>query len=225
MSDQTKQPHLEWRGGHVPVATRFDDPYFSLADGAAETRHVFIDGNDLPNRIRDGFRVGELGFGTGLNLCVLLDLWFCTKRPGKIHFTSFEAFPLPQYESARALRAFPHLAAAASVVASGFQNDPFQLSRSDCEANVILGDARDTVAAWDHKVDAWFLDGFSPQKNPELWEAALLQSVFDKTSKGGTFATYSAAGYIRQRLSDVGFEVARVKGFGRKRHMTIGRKP
>jgi tRNA U34 5-methylaminomethyl-2-thiouridine-forming methyltransferase MnmC len=87
----------------------------------------------------------------------------------------------------------------------------------------VMGDARRTVPAWDGMADAWFLDGFAPARNPELWEPALLQAVAAHTAPEGTCATYSAAGHVRAALADAGFAVARLPGYGRKRHMTIGR--
>ena len=224
MSDQSKPTELEWRENNVPVAKRFDDPYFSLRDGMAETRHVFIKGNDLRNRLKDGFHVAELGFGTGLNLAVLLAEWVSLGQAGQIRFTGFEAFPISKAEAARALAAFPELSTAAQLL-NGFDRMPFELKSETILAHVVEGDARRSVAQWDGQADAWFLDGFSPAKNPELWEAGLMQAVFDKTASGGTVATYTAAGHVRQKLSDVGFEVERVPGFAHKRHMTIARKP
>ena len=93
----------------------------------------------------------------------------------------------------------------------------------DFELRVIIGDARTTLPNWTDEADAWFLDGFSPAKNPELWEEGLMKAVGAKTKSGGTFATYTAAGHVRRALADAGFEVQRVPGFGRKRHMTVGR--
>jgi tRNA U34 5-methylaminomethyl-2-thiouridine-forming methyltransferase MnmC len=89
-------------------------------------------------------------------------------------------------------------------------------------ARVVLGDARQTLAGWDGQADAWFLDGFSPAKNPELWSAELMAEVARHTAPSGTFATYTAAGHVRRALADAGFEVTRQPGFGRKRHMTTG---
>jgi tRNA U34 5-methylaminomethyl-2-thiouridine-forming methyltransferase MnmC len=87
---------------------------------------------------------------------------------------------------------------------------------------VICGDARVTLPEWTGRADAWFLDGFSPAKNPELWSDELLKSVASHTAPGGTFATYTAAGHVRRALSDAGFHVERRPGFGRKRHMSAG---
>jgi tRNA U34 5-methylaminomethyl-2-thiouridine-forming methyltransferase MnmC len=104
---------LAWRDGIVPVSLRFDDPYFSITDGLAETRHVFLAGNGLPDRLCDGFHVAELGFGTGLNLLALQIAWAGAGRPGTLRYTSFEAFPLPAADIARALEAFPEARAVA----------------------------------------------------------------------------------------------------------------
>ena len=225
MSDTLNEPELKWRDDGVPVASRFDDPYYSLSDGAAESRYVFFDGNQLAERLCDGFHVAELGFGTGLNLSVLLEGWRKTERSGSITFTSFELFPLPQAQAAKALSAFPDLTRSNADVLEGFAASPFALHRSDIDAHVILGDAREMVRRWSGCADAWFLDGFSPAKNPELWEKGLLQAVFDHTRPGGTLATYSAAGQVRRDLEKAGFIVERVKGFKHKRHMTIAKKP
>ena len=225
MSDQSKEAGLNWRENDVPVARAFDDPYYSLRDGAAETQHVFIEGNRLPQRLSDGFQVAELGFGTGLNLVVLLNEWRKLEKPGRIQFTSFEAFPIKPNDAARAMAAFRDYSEIAETVLTGFNRSPFSLQLPDLSAEVIEGDARQTVTMWKGVADAWFLDGFSPAKNPELWEADLMQAVFDKTASGGTVATYTAAGHVRQKLTDVGFEVERVPGFAHKRHMTIAHKP
>ncbi|MCB2137686.1 MAG: tRNA (5-methylaminomethyl-2-thiouridine)(34)-methyltransferase MnmD, partial [Rhodobacteraceae bacterium] len=201
----------------------FDDPYFSLADGLAETRHVFLAGNDLPSRFRDGFSIAELGFGTGLNLLTTAAAWERTGRAGTLHFTSFEAFPMPVADMARALGAFAELADSIGplLAAWGMGSRSFRLGPVAVE--IVEGDARETLPLWPGRADAWYLDGFSPAKNPALWEAPLLTEVAGHTNPHGTFATYSAAGDVRRALQAAGFQVERVPGFGRKRHMTRGR--
>lgn len=215
MTDQ--KADLEWRDTGVPVSLRFDDPYYSLDDGLAETRHVFLDGNDLPARFKDGFHIAELGFGTGLNFLVTLSAWREAGCAGRLRFTSFEAFPMTLPEMTRALAAFDRLPT--EVLGDTF---PTQLSGADFELNVIIGDARHTLRDWGGRADAWFLDGFSPAKNPELWGADLLADVGAHTAAGGTCATYTAAGFVRRGLEVAGFEITRAPGFGRKRHMTRG---
>jgi tRNA U34 5-methylaminomethyl-2-thiouridine-forming methyltransferase MnmC len=221
MTNQTA--NLDWRGG-VPIATAFDDPYYSLENGLAETQHVFLAGNDLPARFGSDFQIGELGFGTGLNLLVTWAAWVADGQRGTLGFTSFEAFPMALDDMAEALQHFPQLQPYASVLLREWTPDsgPTQLSNGPL-LHVINGDARQTVPAWNASADAWFLDGFSPAKNPELWEPALLGAVGWHTKQNGTAATYSAAGHIRRGLQEAGFEVARIPGYGRKRHMTKGR--
>jgi|GEM_PF-166844 tRNA U34 5-methylaminomethyl-2-thiouridine-forming methyltransferase MnmC len=258
MTDQTAP--LIWRetdAGRVPVSTQFDDPYYSLGGGLDETRHVFLGGNDLHARFTDDLHIGELGFGTGLNLLVTWTDWL--KQPhGKLHFTSFEAYPMAKSDMAEALTAFPEVAPLSSIlldkwsagdgpvniaenltleviIGDARETLPAWQGRADAwfldgfspaknlTLEVIIGDARETLPAWQGRADAWFLDGFSPAKNPALWEPTLLQSVADHTAPNGTAATYSAAGHVRQSLTAAGFNVSRVQGFGRKRHMTTAR--
>ncbi len=208
---------LGWEAG-VPISTRFDDPYFSFADGLAETRHVFLAGNGLPGRLTEGFQIAELGFGTGLNLIATYLAW---SGPGTIRYTSFEAFPLPAASIARALGAFPEARAAAGPFLDQWARGP-RIDLPFLSAEVILGDARETLPRWPGKADAWYLDGFSPAKNPELWSTQLMAEVARHTAPQGTFATYSAAGHVRRALGDAGFTVTRQPGHGRKRHMTTG---
>ena len=218
MRDQ--QAELEWRAGAVPVSLQFDDPYFSLENGLAETEHVFLAGNDLPARFRDGFHVGELGFGTGLNFLTTWAAWRACGAGGTLHFTSFEAFLMAPADMATALTAFPALAGLAMQLLNAMQRGAGVCTFEDVHLTLILGDARQTVPSWGERADAWYLDGFSPAKNPELWGRDLLQAVAAHTAKGGTAATYTAAGFVRRGLQDAGFQVTRAPGFGRKRHMT-----
>lgn len=210
-------PALDWRDGGVPVSIRFDDPYFSLAGGLDEARHVFLAGNDLPARLRPGFHVAELGFGTGLNLLALAAV-----AAVPVRFTSFEAFPLGPADLARAHAAFPELAPLAAALRAGLAGGGI-VRVGQVEARVIVGDARETLPCWEGRADAWFLDGFSPARNPELWGPALMAEVARHTAPGGSVATYTAAGHVRRALAEAGFSVERRPGFAGKRHMTAGR--
>ena len=206
------------------MARDFDDPYFSLEDGLAETRHVFLAGNGLPAGFHAGFHIAELGFGTGLNALAAWALWRDAGREGPLQFTSFEAFPMAPDAMARALSVYPELAELAAPMIAAFETGASEFAGEGLSLRVIQGDARETVPAWDDQADAWFLDGFSPAKNPELWEPALLAEVAGHTAPGGTLATYSAAGAVRRALSDAGLSVERIPGFGRKRHMTVAHR-
>lgn len=215
-SEGAGQPRLEWRAGGVPVSARFEDPYFSLAGGLDETRHVFLDGNGLPGRLWPGFHVAELGFGTGLNCLALASV---AEVP--VAMTSFEAFPMSLAQLERAHAAFPELAPLAEQLRAGWGRPEIRIGQvSLC---LVLGDARDRLPAWQGAADAWFLDGFSPARNPEMWSPALMAEVARHSRPGASFATYTAAGHVRRALEAAGFAVERRPGHGRKRHMTIGR--
>lgn len=211
---------LQWRDGEVPVSTQFDDPYFSLEDGLAETRHVFLDGNRLPARFRPGFQIAELGFGAGLNLLATLHLWRESGQTGVLHYTSFEAFPMPPEAMIRAQAGFAALGKLAGELAPFWRQGSLDFDLPDLRFRLVIGDARQTVVRWSGAADAWFLDGFSPAKNPEMWQDDLLAAVGQRSAPHGTVATYTAAGFVRRGLAAAGFTVARTQGFGRKRHMT-----
>ena len=214
-----QQADIDWHDGGVPVSTRFNDPYYSLEGGLEEARHVFVAGNGLPARAGPGFRIAELGFGSGLNLlATIAALGDC---PGPIHYTSFEAFPMAASDMARALAGFPALDAAPLLAAMKAGHTEFRIG--PVQVTLVLGDARVTLPRWKGQADAWYLDGFAPARNPELWSDAMITEVARHTAPGGTFATYTAAGPVRRALADAGFAVTRLPGYGRKRHMSTGR--
>lgn len=214
---------LEWRPGNVPVSRRFEDPFYSLDNGFGEAWHVFLGGNDLPEGFRPGFQIAELGFGTGLNLLVALRAWREAGISGQLRFVSFEAYPLTAGEMEAALSAFPQIADEADLLLTHWRRGHNRIEAPDLVAEIVFGDARVTLPRWQGMVDAWFLDGFAPARNPELWEPDLLAGIGRRTRPGGTCATYTAAGCVRRGLADAGFAVRKVPGFGRKRHMTVGR--
>ena len=222
MSGTDQHAELDWREGVIPVSTRFDDPYFSIADGLAETRHVFLAGNGLPARFASGFHIAELGFGTGLNMLATLIAWRQSGRVGSLHYTSFEAFPMAAGDIARALAAFPEAEAIAAPFLAAWSEGKRRFDLSGMMVEVVIGDARETLPRWQGRADAWFLDGFSPAKNPELWSETLMAEVAAHTAPGGTFATYTAAGFVRRGLQAAGFQVERRQGHGHKRHMSAG---
>ena len=222
-TDMTGQAELEWRES-VPVSTRFDDPYYSLENGLAETRHVFLAGNDLPARFSDGFHVAELGFGTGLNLLATVQAWRDAGVSGMLRYTTFEAFPMSAEDMIRAQAEFPEVGEIAPELAEHWQAGTRAFKLPDLSFEMIVGDARTCLPQWPGRADAWFLDGFSPAKNPELWEERLMAEVGAHTAPNGTAATYTAAGFVRRGLAAAGFSVTRLPGYGRKRHMTQARK-
>lgn len=240
LPDQTPDlaPDLEWLDGDVPRAERFDDTYFSKAGGLAETRHVFLAGNGLPNRFEGcaRFTIAELGFGTGLNFLTTLKSLETVETPPGLTFVSFELYPLTGEQLARALGAFPELADQAKALLDVW--DPKEgwnlLPVYGADLVLGIGDARALISELGSSegggpviraVDAWFLDGFSPARNPELWDPDLLKAVAELTASDGTLATYTAAGWVRRNLQAAGFEIEKTEGFAGKREMVVGRKP
>jgi len=227
LSDAADGEAVQWRDGVLPVSPRFDDTYFSDVDGRAETREVFLGGNGLPERWRGGgtFTIAELGFGTGLNFLETVHCWSEFAPDGAaLEFVSFELFPLAAKDVERALSAWSEIGGLGDQWLADWPGDGacFKATRGAVSLAVHFGDARQTVCDTSFRADAWFLDGFSPAQNPELWHADLMAAVFCRTALGGTFATYTAAGWVRRNLHAAGFNVEKVAGFGRKRERLQG---
>ena len=216
---------LIWRDDGLPQSALYGDVYFSSVDGLAETRAVFLAGCDLPAawRGRDHFTVGELGFGTGLNIAALLDLWRREKAPGqRLRVFSIEAHPITRDEAARALAVWPELGEAAQVLldhwpgrARGFHR--VDLPGFDAILDLAVMDVEAALAAWDGAADAWFLDGFSPALNPAMWREEVLAAVAARSAPGARAATFTVAGAVRRGLAAAGFQVDKRPGFGRKK--------
>jgi len=214
--------------GYVPYAIDFDDIYFS-GRGPEETQHVFIDANYLPNRFQSEKKIviGEAGFGTGLNFLTTWQSWQKQKRQdgATLHFLSFEKYPLHPEDMYKAHQAWPELASLAKQLRN---NLPANLTgfhhitlSPDVTLTLYYGDIADGLRALTSttKIDVWFLDGFSPNTNQQMWETSLFHLLANHTQKGATASTFTVAGNVRRGLQDAGFTVEKTPGFGRKRHM------
>ena len=216
---------LVWREDGLPQSSLYGDVYFSSVDGLAETRAVFLTGCGLPERFagRRDFVVGELGFGSGLNIAALLELWRRWKpEGGRLRVFSIEAHPLERDEAARILAHWPELGEAAGVLldhwpgrARGFHR--VDLPGFDAVLDLAVMDVVEALEAWDGVADAWFLDGFSPALNSAMWGEAVLAAVAGRSAPGARAATFTVAGAVRRGLQAAGFEIAKRPGFGRKR--------
>lgn len=216
----------------MPYSSEFGDHFYCRTDGRLECGHVFLDGNGLPGRWANGggFTIGELGFGTGLNFCETTRQWRAHRSPeAQLHFISFERFPMPAEDIGRALSQWPEIAREREELLAkwpGAPRDSVSIELGEqTRLTVVCGDALENLAGFDGLFDAWFLDGFAPSRNPDMWSAALMAAVFGHTASGGTFATYAAAGFVRRNLQEAGFLVERRKGFAGKREMLCGHKP
>ncbi len=227
---------LNWKDGQ-PFSDRYGDVYFSIDSGLEETHHVFLQGNDLAERFADlrageSFCIGETGFGTGLNFLCAWRLFEQTAPAGaSLDFFSIERFPINDDELRAALALWPELGAQADVLLSRWHRRVPGWNRwSFANGRVRLTLAMEDVAQALPQlqpgcVDAWFLDGFSPSKNPEMWGDDVLSGIARASRAGATLATYTSAGWVRRGLQQAGFEVKRVPGFGRKREMVRGMLP
>lgn len=224
---------LSWKDGQ-PFSDRYGDVYFSIDSGLEETRHVFLQGNRLEERFAalpagGSLCIGETGFGIGLNFLCAWRLFEQVAPAGaSLDFFSVEKFPLNDDELRAALALWPELHVPASVLHARWRRRVPGWNRwSFAGGRIRLTLAIDDVAEALPQlpagcVDAWFLDGFSPAKNPEMWGESVLANIARASREGATLATYTSAGWVRRGLQQAGFAVERTPGFGRKREMVRG---
>lgn len=222
---------LGWQDGQ-PISLKYADVYFSSASGLQETQHVFLTHNQLPQRwatlAADHFTIAETGFGTGLNFLCAWRLWNeYAPVSARLHFISTEKYPLVPPDLAQALALWPQLQqerdqllAQYQQLSPGWHRLVFEQGR--IVLTLLIGDIRDTLPQLKARVDAWFLDGFAPAKNPEMWQPSLFSQMARLSHAASTFATFTSAGDVRRGLQAAGFEVRKVAGFGCKREMLCG---
>ena len=230
---EVSHAQLDWDEKGQPISRSFADVYFCRASGLGETRHVFLDSNHLPQRfttLQAGERlcIGETGFGSGLNFLCCWQLFEQQAKPAtQLHFVSVEKYPLQRADLHRALALWPELASYAEqleaqylAVHPGFQRLVFAGGR--VVLTLLIGDAQAMLAELDARIDAWFLDGFSPAKNPQMWTPELFAQVARLSAANASLATFTSAGFVRRGLRDAGFAMQRVKGYGDKHEMLSG---
>ena len=224
---------IEWRYGQ-PYASAFDDVYFSTDNGLAETEYVFLQGNDLTTRWKNlkgkKFTIAETGFGTGLNFLCAAKLWLTTAPQGSIlHYISTEKYPLSLQDLTAALRLWPALNTLSTPLLSGYEkllnhSEILMFIDNRIQLSLLIGDATACFSTLKSaEIDAWFLDGFSPVKNPEMWQPTLFAQMVRLSNQEATFATFTSASAVRRDLVEAGFDVKKRTGFGKKREMLIGK--
>ena len=226
---------------NTPVSDKFDDVYFSNQDGLAETHYVFLEGNQLwerwVNYQEAHFVIAETGFGTGLNFFAVTSLFreFRQKYPDsplkRLYFTSFEKYPLPLDALQQAHLAYPKFSHLAQHLQQYWLNPIqgcYRFHFDETSLDLWFGDVAENLPQlgdyMNSKIDAWFLDGFAPSKNPDMWNEQLYQQMFRFTKLQGTFATFTAASAVRKGLENAGFNIKKRKGFGKKRECLSGQK-
>jgi tRNA 5-methylaminomethyl-2-thiouridine biosynthesis bifunctional protein len=222
---------LDWQDGQ-PFCALFGDVYFSRDSGLEETRHVFLGGNRLAERFAalpagQSFTIGETGFGTGLNFLCAWKLFEQHAPAGAdLNFVSVEKFPLTSEELRAALALWPELHGYADALWAQWQ----EMTPGWNRWSFAGGRVRLALACCDvlqalpefPVADAWFLDGFSPARNPEMWAQPVLDGIAHVSRPCATLATYTCAGWVRRGLQQAGFRVEKAAGFGRKREMLHG---
>lgn len=239
-SSQPQQPaltnDLDWRDGQ-PYSTRFDDVYFSTdpdhpQQGVAETRYVFLEHNQLESRWKHlqhaTFTIVETGFGSGLNFLCACKLWLETAPShATLHFISIEKYPLTLQEMQQAHLNWPDFRALSQALLQQYRGicagmHRLSLFAGRVQLTLAVGDIINMLPQLHAPLDAWFLDGFSPAKNPEMWQPALYQHMARLSHHHTTFATFTSAGFVRRGLIEHGFTTHKAEGFGRKREMLFG---
>ncbi|MDO3722052.1 bifunctional tRNA (5-methylaminomethyl-2-thiouridine)(34)-methyltransferase MnmD/FAD-dependent 5-carboxymethylaminomethyl-2-thiouridine(34) oxidoreductase MnmC [Marinobacter sp. chi1] len=238
MQDELLPPAIEpaeivWREG-VPESSRFGDVYFSRENGLEETRYVFLKHNGLPERFckvgnGDSFVIAESGFGTGLNFLAAWQAWrdsgpapFAT-----LHFVSVERYPLTVADLKKSLALWPELKELAEQLLDSYPPlvrgvHRLVLDEGRVRLTLYFGDILDAWNDLTFNADAWFLDGFAPSLNPEMWLEEAIDLIRIHSKPGTTLATFTAVGRIRRALTDAGFAMSKEPGFGRKRDMLAG---
>jgi tRNA 5-methylaminomethyl-2-thiouridine biosynthesis bifunctional protein len=222
-------PHaqLDWDDQGRPYSRVFDDVYFSDQSGLDETRYVFIEQNRLAERfaaLPEGGRlvIGETGFGTGLNfLCAWQVFEQHAATGARLHFVSVEKYPLSPDDLQRALALWPELKVFADqlleqyvAIHQGFQR--LTLDHGRVTLTLLIGDALEQLPQLDARIDAWFLDGFAPAKNPDMWTAELFAELARLAAPGASISTFTSTGWVRRLLNAAGFKMKRTPGIGHK---------
>ena len=228
---QAASATIEWRDGQ-PYASAFKDVYFSSDNGLLETEYVFIQGNELLTRWQapenKRFTIIETGFGTGLNfLCACKNWLENAPENAVLHFISVEKYPLSTVDMYKAMQHWPELKSIADALLAQYETllntGLAALFTHRIQLQVMFGDATDCLKQLNNKADAWFLDGFAPAKNPDMWQAALFEQMARLSHSQTSFATFTSAGAVRRGLAAAGFVVNKKAGFGKKREMIFGR--
>ena len=219
----TPKPTLDWGREGTPASTEYGDIYFSVDGGIAETKAVFLQGCGLPQAWEDThvFTIGELGFGSGLNFLAAWELWAQTAKPSQhLHFISVEAYPWTPEDLQKALAHWPSLAPYAEQLIKQWPGEVKGVHRlhfGNVHLTLLHMPIDEALATMDAKINAWFLDGFSPSKNPDMWSEDVFSALAKHSAPNAKLATFTVAGHVRRGLENAGFAVEKKPGFGRKR--------
>lgn len=215
---------IEWQNDKTPRSKIYDDIYFSSDDGLAESQTVFIDGIGAPKvwEAENQFTICELGFGTGLNFLNTVKLWLeTTSEDQKLNYVATEKHALDK-EDIRKIIYWEELQLVQNVFLEQYPSSTIKLFKDRVSLKLLFGDSLEMLKQEKDKVDAWYLDGFAPNRNPEMWSPELFAEIARLSNHDTVLATFTAAGFVRRGLSEAGFQMSKRAGFGRKREMLKG---
>lgn len=230
----THTADISWQA-QQPYSNQFEDVYFSTENGLLETEYVFLQANQLSQKWNDSalntFTIIETGFGTGLNFLSAAALWQANApNAAKLHFISIEKYPLTASQLTQALTAWPSLAPLTKQLIDAYANiDLSQYPQTvsieptpNVQLTLHLDDINHCITQMSEKADVWFLDGFAPSKNPDMWSEAFFNNMARLSHPHTSFSTFTCAGVVKRGLKQAGFKVSKYPGFGKKREMLIG---
>ena len=224
----SRLPHetsIAFDENNIPVSLEFDDPFYSKSDGFLETETVFLKACNIPQTFseHDGYVIAETGFGTGLNFLITMKTWGeCADKHGVLHFITFEKYILPSEVSHQAHQNWPEIEEYSQQLLSHYPKSVngvqrIWFSKYNVALTIVVGDINETIEKMDFQADAWFLDGFAPSKNPDMWSENLFQNIRRLSKDNVKIGTYTVARLIRDNLEKAGFTFAKREGFGKKR--------
>jgi len=225
---------LLWVNDNQPQSILYDDIYFSSDSGLLETKHTFINGNNLPNRFSDikdkkKITIGETGFGTGLNFlatCLCFDN-NTANIDAHLNYYSLEKHPIRKKDLDKTLSQWPELNKYKNLLLTKYPDliegsHHIHLANTTIKLTLLFSDVLEAMQLFPNDIDAWYLDGFSPKKNPSMWQPDILEMIAKHSSYGASFSSFTAATNVRKGLTKAGFIVNKQAGFGRKRDMLTG---
>lgn len=229
--------HIRFQPDGSPYSEQFDDIYFDTESGFQQSEHVFVRGNNIEQRLSQAtseFTIGETGFGTGLNFLLTLKTYLElseNKELSTLHFISTEKYPLTKEQLARSLDSLPEISYLSEMLVEVYPNEitkdcSFTLLNGKIKVSLLIDDSTVGLSKLRTNkkglVDAWYLDGFSPAKNPEMWQAPLFSEIARLSKEQATISTFTVAGHVRRKLIDVGFRLKKAPYVGNKSEILTG---
>ncbi|MFV0482033.1 MAG: tRNA (5-methylaminomethyl-2-thiouridine)(34)-methyltransferase MnmD [Campylobacteraceae bacterium] len=226
-----KNANIVFDENNNPISLDFQDNYYSLDNPIAEKTYVFLEQNNIPNiwQNRDNFIIAENGFGLGLNFLLILRAFVKDKnRCKKLTFFSYDLYPLKYEDLSKVYENFKELKPFTCKLLNEYKNlksgaNKFYFEEKNVELILVIDEAKEALKRFTSMADVWFLDGFAPSKNSDIWQEDIFKLIALKSHKNTTFSTYTISGNVRRALKEAGFEVERVKGFGQKKEMIKGK--